>query len=232
MTVTNIYANHFGLPVRAAYETWANKRGGAGNYALNVWDYVGFQMNACGGPEEDCWTSLYRGLLLFDTSALSGNFVKAAKIYLYGAAKQDTLEVTPTIACVFVNTTRTSDITDAVAGDYQLAGNAVYTSLQDYAGMVINGWNTFTLNATGLAALQAAINTGVTFKTATKEAHYDVGGPHPPHIGSQGASMFYYAYTDHRANFEVTYTNKKPTAFAGDIHIDQLKYRHTDRLEV
>ncbi len=131
------------------------------------------------------WEWLYRSILLFDTSALpDGATIIAATLRIYGDSKEDTLSAAPDI-----NVYSSNPASDTVleAGDFNSLGS---TPLCDtpitYAGWNVAGYNDFTLNAAGLAAISKI---GIT-KLGLRNANYDVAGVSPTWVADKRFALW------------------------------------------
>ncbi len=161
----------------SATKTWNEIVSGLGTGASHggdsapvlIWTTVG---------TTDSWRAIYRGILLFDTSALGDIVISSATLALKGVNKADPVNWAPDV-CVYSSDPATND--DIIAGDYDSLGTTAFSDVITYAAWDTAGWNTFTLNAAGLAAIS---KTGVT-KLGIRNANYDVAealdpGNHTP----------------------------------------------------
>lgn len=160
-------------------QTWANIIAGAGNSsdasgsAANV---VNIQASATANQ----WATNSRGILLFDTSALTANAnISNAVLSLYGNAKLDLLGITPNID---IYTSTPASNTAIVDADYGQTGNVSQTGGNpiSYAGWTLSAYNDFTFDATGISNIS---KTGVS-KFAAKNANYDVAASAPTYTAS------------------------------------------------
>lgn len=123
------------------------------------------------------WRQLYRGIILFDKSSITGQTITAGTLRLYSEWKSDASNITPDINVYGSNPASNVDLVNA---DY---GNLLATPFCDtpitYAGWDDNGWNSFTLNAAALVALNAAD----IVKFGIRNANYDVGASSPAWAG-------------------------------------------------
>lgn len=139
--------------------SWANTRAGAGGLLeTGTIIYAYINAVACSSPN---WDVFWRVFTLFDTSAMgSGAVVTAATYSIYGATINDVFSLS--IAAI---KTAPNSNTDVVTGDYYRnslpAGDGTRIATADIpvAAWTTSGYNDFTLNATGLAAIQP---TGIT----------------------------------------------------------------------
>lgn len=98
-----------------------------------------------------------RTFLLFDTSSIPNSAtITAATLALYKNATAISNDDSSS-ACLVSSSPATN--TDIITDDYDQVGTTRFANDVTYASMSINNWFTFTLNATGLAAIS---KTGVT----------------------------------------------------------------------
>lgn len=149
---------------------------------------------------EPNYRAIVRSAYLFDTSALPDNAVISDAVYSnYGELKGHAVW-SPTVN-VFASTPASN--TDLVIGDYDQFGVTGFSTSQAISTLSITGYNDWTLNASGLAAIS---KTGIT-KLALREAAYDA-----PNSAPGGTGNVYYAgyYSEQGAGFKpklvVTYT--------------------------
>jgi hypothetical protein len=121
----------------------------------------------------DKWLILKRTILLFDTSALPDTAtITSAKVRVRGCEKRDGLSIAPDI--VVVSSAPASN-TALAAGDYDSLGTTALSNVTTYAAFDAAGWNEFTLNASGLAAISL---TGIT-KFGLRNKNYDIDNVAP-----------------------------------------------------
>ena len=156
-----------------ANQTWATIRDGAGTGASDTEANQSFILISCGAASGQ-WTGMFRGIFLFDTSALTAAAViSAATQSLWGTAKQNENSGSPDIN---IYSSAPASNTQVVAGDFDSLGTTPYADTAvTYAGWSTTGNNNFVYNATGLAAIS---KTGIT-KTGCRNANYDVANSAP-----------------------------------------------------
>ena len=163
-------------------EAWGTIRAGAGTAADDAFNnrVIGFNASATLNQ----WTTLYRAFYLFDTSAIgAAGAVTATTFSVYGTVAIDNLGVSPTID---VYTTTPATNTALVAADFSQIGTTSQTGSPIAVGAwSTSGYNTWTLNATGIASIAT---TGVT-KFGTRNANYDVANTAPTWTASQGVDV-------------------------------------------
>lgn len=123
-------------------ETWAHVRDGDGSYKsdfddgnTSLIDYVAADTGT------DKWQYMYRGIMQYNTSSLSGATVTGWTLVTVGVDKGDTLGVTPTV--VLTESAPASAGALAIS-DYQTVTDATVSSAVTYAGFNASGNNTFT----------------------------------------------------------------------------------------
>lgn len=163
--------------------TWAQIRDGAGNGATTnpgtTLTPIGIFSDNLSGR----WNSIYRGFVLFDTSALTADAtISATVLSLYGTDKADTFS--PAIAPdIQIYTSTPASNTVLANGDYtQIGTTAQCDSAISYASYNSGGaYNDFTFNATGRGNVS---KTGIS-KFGIRNANYDVANTAPTWSASQ-----------------------------------------------
>jgi len=142
----------------AGNESWANKRGNAGDIAQTA-SGSGPQINASadvGNP----WGELFRRPEPADTSALpdTATIQNTSKFRVYVNTKTTTLA---SQSLALVTTTGPASLTALANGDYDVAGWGSTRQATDLtlAGITTSAFNDFTLNSTGVGNIS---KTGVT----------------------------------------------------------------------
>jgi len=130
---------------------------------------------------------MYRSIYLFDTSALDDDAViDGAVLSIYGWAKLDNLGVTPDVAIV---ASLPATDTALIPADYDTLGAVAFSGVVTYAAWDIAGYNAFTLNASGLAAISKI---GVS-KFGSRNSNYDLADSAPGWVNS--AASYLHGYT-------------------------------------
>jgi hypothetical protein len=149
------------------------------------------------------WFALSRTIVLFNTGALgAGATVSSATFSLYGETKEDAMGCTPNIT-VYASVPNSN--TDLIASDYGTLGSTAFATAITYADWSSAGYNDYSLNASGLAAISL---TGVT-KLGTRNANYDVSGDEPAWSNSVAAWLYSWASekgAGYKPKLVVTYT--------------------------
>jgi len=148
------------------------------------------------------YEALYRGITLFDTSALPDDaVVDSATLSIYGAAKTDSNADAPNL-----NVYSSAPVADnaIVAGDYDSLGSTAFSDNITYAAYDTAGYNDFVLNADGRGAIDVA---GIS-KFGFRCANYDVDNIAPN--WAAGTTTYFNAYTieegvDFAPKLEVSY---------------------------
>lgn len=171
-------------------ELWGTIRSGAGtnfNSTATGSNFINI-ITGTNAQGVNRFTELMRGIFNFDTSLLGGSrIINSGTLQLYCTSKGDGLGWLPDIDIYQVSTASNSAI---VAADYGTFGSTSYTgSPVAYNDLVVSSFNTWTLNATGIAAVN---QTGVT-KLGTRNANYDVANLSPtPWSQLNGTSIGFY----------------------------------------
>jgi hypothetical protein len=165
--------------VGAAGVSWATLVAAAGN---NVADATasGYFMVIQRGTDTDAWKDLRRGIFLFKTSALTaGASISAAVMSIEGQDKGDGASITPDLN---VYSSAPALNTELAVGDFDSLGTTAFATAITYSGFNAAGYNNFTLNASGIAAIDKV---GIS-KFGVRNANYDASGT-PPTWASGGA---------------------------------------------
>lgn len=133
------------------------------------------------------WRYLYRSIFLFDTSSLPDDAtISAATLSLYGQGKSDALGITPNVN---VYSSNPASNTALAAADFSSLGATAFCgSAITYAGWNTSGYNDFTLNASGIAA----INKSGVSKFGARNANYDAAVATPSWSSNKISSMEVY----------------------------------------
>lgn len=171
--------------------TWATIRNSAGTYADDDNAYTGIVI------DEDVasyYTYLSRGIAIFNTATLPDNAtITSATLSLYGYSKLDENNWQPNVNIYSVTTASSTAIG---TGDYLYTnfGTTAYSTAIAYNNWSVSGYNTFTLNSSGLAHISL---TGVT-KFGIRNANYDVAN-NPPFLDNDIGSTYLFWYTADQA---------------------------------
>jgi len=130
-----------------ASETFSTIRGGAGTNAsvANANDSIGYLFSS---STTDQYQYLFRGILLFNTTAIGHGYVTAASFTPYITAKTNGLGSADLHVCA---STPASNTTLATS-DYGNVGSTSFGSVT-YAGATTSAYNAITLDANGIAAV-------------------------------------------------------------------------------
>lgn len=154
---------------------WSTLRNGAGTAAYDA-ETASTAFVICGysGYSPNYWYHLDRMLALFYTEGLPDDAsITQVIASVYGNSKVDPQSWTPNLN-VYASTPASN--TGLVAADYSQVGTTPYCDTPiTYAGFSVTGYNDFTLNAAGIAAIS---KTGVT-KLGFRNANYDVADVAP-----------------------------------------------------
>jgi hypothetical protein len=170
--------------------TWATITADAGNTtddsSGNIYGFGILSDNVSGK-----WRQIFRGLYLFDTSAIPDtDSISSAILSLSGESKTDDLSITPNIN---IYSSAPASNTAVVAGDYDSLGATAFSSAIAYADFQVNAstgiYNDFTLNASGIAAISL---TSIS-KFGSRNASYDVSGTPPTWSSFKASNMTVFA---------------------------------------
>jgi len=190
--------------------TWAQHSfsqlvAGAGTTAQDDSNYLNVTIYSDGFVDK--WHTIYRSILLFDTSALPDDCtIISAILYIYGEGKTDTLGIAPTINLFASNPATNIAL---IPADYATLGTTPLCdtpiAYADFKTGTPGDPNTFALNAAGLALIS---KTGIT-KLGLREATYDAPDNPPSWSADKVCSMVGWAVDkggDYRPKLVVTYT--------------------------
>ena len=157
------------------------------------------------GNAANTFRNLIRSFFLFDTSSLpDGATITSATISIYGTNKDATNDV-PAPDIGLVATTPASD-TAIATGDYDQQGTTLLSNTISYNSWSTTGYNTFTLNASGLSAIS---KTGITKLGFRIESDRTNTAPTGDIFYSGVKRVFGYFYTNNASvdpKLEITYT--------------------------
>lgn len=191
--------------------TWADIRTGAGTGSDDTAEYLFLgQLYADEGIGK--WRQIIRGAALFDTSPLSDDVIlTAATLTVYGRSKEDSAGWAPDFNVYSSDPASDTEIIDA---DYLYTnfGTTAFATAIAYADLSVNlsapAPNTFTLNASGLAAISLTDVSKFGFRT-TADA-----GDSPPawfNVGNAQATIFSADKGEgYKPKLTVTYTFPPP----------------------
>jgi hypothetical protein len=135
-------------------EVWASIHGGSGNAGADGTGTLLVNLIARSAPDTNKWASLFRGIVLFDTSGIgSDNTPSAATLNVYVTGITDTFGLS--LDVVGVSPAANTSLSSGDYGEFDttLLGTIAISSL------VNNAYNAITLNGAGLAAIAT---TGIT----------------------------------------------------------------------
>jgi len=136
---------------RAVQAAWSTIRSGAGDAALDseVEDIVSVLASAT----TDEWTWIKRAIMLFDASALAGKTVSGVTFSFYTNSKTDDFSDSVSLVSSSPNTN-----TALINSDYGQLGTTKYASDTALSSISTGAYTDLTLNATGIAAVQTALD--------------------------------------------------------------------------
>jgi len=176
-------------------QTWALLRAGIPDDDFGSLDYLDDWwwngITITGGADEDRWSELYRGIILFDTSSIPNDAeILNATLSLNGESKQDYLNITPNINIYSANPASNTGLTGT---DFNTFGsNAFCDTPISYASWSGSEWNDFVLNSAGIAAIS---KTGIT-KIGVRNVNYDVDAVAPAWSSGFPQSGLYFSSAD------------------------------------
>ena len=164
---------------------WASKVARPGNDSNDINITIPITYIASSG-DAGLWNSLYRSILLFDTSLLDDDIIISnVELHLYGTAKTDTF--VPAIA-PDANVYTSAPVSNTVVadGDFDSYGSiALCDTAITYANWAIDDWNIFIFNQDGINEISLD---GIT-KLGLRNANYDVAISSPEWSAGKSASV-------------------------------------------
>ncbi len=164
--------------------SWANIIAGGGTHSFDSTTGEGipmFSISSVGGVDD--WGELGRVAYLFNTSSIPDDYIiSSATLSIYVTAKSDPENWQPDLNVYTVNP---ASNTQLVPADHSTFGSTPLSTALSYGGLTILSWNSFGLNATGVAGVS---KTGIT-KLGLRNANYDVAGVSPVWVANKSASI-------------------------------------------
>jgi len=216
--------------------SWADVREGVSdNFSAN--DAAGFaKISIKSGETENTWVSLSRSIVSFDTSTLPDDIsISSATLSLHGGAgKDDELSIAPSVNVYAVTLTDDTDLLltqGEMEAIWDSCGSTAYCDTAiTFASWNTSGWNSFILNATGLAAISKTGNT----RFSIREVKYDVSGTSPTWFYG-GASddetdIYFWAadYSDGSYAPKLTVTYPTSTMTGGNLAVVETRIQYVD----
>jgi len=134
-----------GYVLRTLEGTWASHQAGDGIDA----DSESNLLTIIIATTATQWSTFRREILLFDTSAIPvDSTINSASLKAFADSKQDSFSDSLTV----VASAPASNVSLA-ASDYQTVGSTAFSSAKTIASVTTSAYNTFALNATGVAAI-------------------------------------------------------------------------------
>jgi len=161
--------------VDTTWRSWALIHPMSGTSATTVLPINYVRIRCGSGPVGNCYYQLYRSLMLFDTSVNLGCHITSGKIHLWGKEKKDTGLTLPWLGIFSSNPATNIDL---IPADHLTLGNTPLSAIITYGDYTVGAWNVLTLNAAGIALLNAALAADGIVKLGIREARYDA-----PNIG-------------------------------------------------
>lgn len=162
---------------QVAAESWASIRAGAGTHSddSSIQMYSGY----IGNPVTNQWTENYRTILLFDLSSIPSTdiAITAFVILESGVVGGGIVDEGHTNPYFGIYSCNPATNTALIGADYSTMTFTLLSDLLEGHGLS-GGDNIWTLNATGLALINAAIAAGGVVKLALL-THYDGTGTAP-----------------------------------------------------
>lgn len=140
------------------------------------------------------WAEMWRVIFLFDISAIAGATISDVVFSLYGTAKWDNNNATPSVN---VYSSNPASNTTIAAGDfvYTRFGTTPYCDTAiTYANWIIADpfWNDFIFNAAGITFAQAAADGDGILKLGARDSKHDVGTTDPAWVSAVTSGLAHY----------------------------------------
>lgn len=161
--------------------TWASIHDGAGTAT----DPTGGFMNASlfGSATSNKWFQIRRGMLSFDTSALTaGANVTAGSVDLWGFDHADPAALNPSYGLFSATPAAASTLANS---DYGQCGTTAYVTARADGSWAFAAYNNFTLLAAGVSAISKTGTTSMCFRST-----YDASNTEP--VGAWFSGAFAY----------------------------------------
>ncbi len=164
---------------------WANLMVAAGNYSNDSDLTPSIQIAGYGSI--NVYGGIWRSVFLFDTSAFPDSVdISGATLSIRGRSKADDAGVDPHFNIFACDPASNTALVDADFDRANWSPSTAFSSAIDYSGWNLSDYNDFTLNASGIAAIN---KTGVS-KFGGMESKHDATGVQPIQIdGSQACFM-------------------------------------------
>jgi len=191
--VTSMDGNTY---VDTAWCTWGVIRPMSGTSASTVVTLGQVRIRCGSGPIGACYYQLYRSVMLFDMSVNLGCVVTTAKIHLWGLDKEDDDNVVPWLA---VFSSNPASNTTLIPADHLTLGDTPLSDIIAYPDFDPAGWNILTLNAAGIALINAALAGDGIVKLGFREARFDAADIPPWPTTNRNILYFVWESADHVA---------------------------------
>lgn len=189
--------------------SWASLRGGTGNLSNDI-ESVGLLFRLTTAVTTDEWGNMTRSIFLFDTSTgIGSDTIDSATMSVYVTSKIDQLSISPDIN---VYSSAPASNTAVVNGDYDSLGTTDYATAIAWASITTSAFNDFTLNATGIAAIDTA---GIT-KFGVRNKNYDADN-NDPTWGSDLEDNININYAENGSNIPKLVVEHSAAAVATEI---------------
>ena len=162
-------------------EAWSSIQGGAGTEAadsIGTGDHMAYFQS--GGSS---WEAIRRSIILFDARGIGdADALDSAVLSIYGAAESDALGISPALN-IYASTPNST--TALQNDDYADLGATDLSSDKNLAAWDADGYNDFTLNANG----EAAVKFDDITKLGARESVYDAPNSEPSHSGNSNIAF-------------------------------------------
>lgn len=162
--------------IAATYRTWEDLRAAEQTEALMTGNWV--VVSSTG--QQDKWFRCDRFAMFFDVQSLAGEDIQFAQVAFKVLEKVDDLNLNPSIALYYL------DYEDPITQDlyHEHFGTTKLSDSLSWSSLHVGGWHLFTLNATGLAIITAAISEGK-YAAFGVRVNKDVSGVEPEWVSGE-----------------------------------------------
>jgi hypothetical protein len=191
----------------AAGADWTTLRAGAGS-SYSDYGTTGFLFNITAGTgTTGNFSTLNRSGFSFDTTSVPvGATINSVTFGVYKYDRDDALSCTPSFN---IYSFAPASNTALAAGDFDSFGATAYSDTDvTYADCAANGYKLLPFNATGIAAVEAILDTTDIINLGARESKYDVTGTDPNWVSSGYSRINVYLSENdtYRPYLEIEYT--------------------------
>lgn len=170
--------------------SWSQSRDGAGDWHDDSQDNMFVSLRTSGAPAGRYYY-FHRVIVTLDLSSIIGAAVNSAQFRIRGNYKTNNYGVNGALNLFRSDPTSMNDL---INSDYSTNYTAPFATHILYAAYNSGGWNTFTLNATGLSYLQSRLNGDGKVKFMLRESNFDAPN-NEPFSGKTNARLSFWMWS-------------------------------------